>query len=112
MLQRRRRHDENQRCGGAGDGFESRFGSCARARQFSGRRAVKPNAALRWTDEPHDRFERGAFADTIASEQPDNLAWPDMQCYAVQDVTLAVVSVQILDRDQRRIFGGVAHVFR
>ena len=77
------------------------------------RRAVKPNAALPGTHQPHDCFQGGAFADAIAAEQPDHLALADLQRHAVQDVALAVKGVHILDRDQRRVwFAGVAHVFR
>ena len=61
----------------------------------------KQHSALARTDEPHDGLERGALADAVAPEQPDHLAPADLQRHAVQDVALAVIGVQVLDRDQR-----------
>ena len=42
------------------------------------------------------------FADTIAAEQADDFAGGDLQGDAVQDVALAVISVHVLDQDERR----------
>src|SRR5262245_8598222 len=74
--------------------------------------SAKPDAAFGWAHKAHDGFQRGAFADAITPEQPDHLARADVQRHTVQDVTLAVVGVQILHRDQRQTMGGGVHVLR
>ena len=64
--------------------------------------AVEQHLALARLHQAHDGFERGAFADAVAAEQPDHLAGADLERDAVQDVALAVIGVHVLDQDERR----------
>ena len=73
------------------------------------------NSTLPWLgmDEAHDGLERRALADAVAAQQADDLALADVERDAVQDVALAVVGVQVLDRDERvDAVSGAAHVLR
>src|SRR5262249_26706108 len=81
-------------------------------RQPCDRIAAKLYAALGWAHQTHDGFQRGAFADAVTPEQPDYLTRPNMQRHAVRDMAPAVIGMQILDRDQRRVICGGAHVLR
>ena len=64
------------------------------------RPALEQDAALARMDEAHDRFQRRALADAVAAEEAHHLASADFERHPVQDMTLAVVSVDILDCDQ------------
>jgi hypothetical protein len=63
--------------------------------------AVQPHGARARSDQAHDRLQRRRSARAIAPEQADDLARPDREVHAVQDVALVVVGVQILDLEQR-----------
>jgi hypothetical protein len=63
--------------------------------------AFEHHPALTRLDQAHDAFQGRALAHPVAAEQADHLAPPDGQRYAVQNMALAVIGVQILDLDQR-----------
>src|SRR6202045_2130380 len=58
------------------------------------------NLAPTWTDEPHDRLERGALADAVAPEKANNLSPTHFQRDAMENVALAVVGVDVLNVDK------------
>jgi hypothetical protein len=52
-------------------------------------------------DQPHYRLQGRALADTVAAEEAYHLAFADFERHPVQDMTLAVIGVDVLDLDQR-----------
>src|SRR4029077_17755523 len=58
--------------------------------------AAKLDGALRG-NQAHDRLARRRPADAVAPEQADDLAVADVEVDAMQDVALAVISVQVSD---------------
>src|SRR5438132_8154697 len=62
---------------------------------------VEHHAAVGGTDQPHDGLEGGALADTITPEQADDFARTHLERHAVQDVRLAVVRVDVLERQHQ-----------
>src|SRR5215813_4760640 len=52
--------------------------------------------------EPHDCLECGRLADAVAADQADDLARPDLDRHAVEDVGLPVVSVDVVE-DQHQV---------
>ena len=57
---------------------------------------AKPDRALR-RHEAHDGLAGGGAADAVAAQQAHDLAVADMEVDAMQDVALAVKSVEIFD---------------
>src|SRR5207237_3110050 len=51
-------------------------------------------------DVAHDRPDGRRAPDTVAPEQADDLALPDGQAHAVQDMALAIERVQVREREQ------------
>ena len=90
----------------------------AEPRQFVRRQAGdglagKQHFAAIGMDEAHDGLERGALADAVAPEQAYDLPAVDVERDPVQDVTLAVIGVHVLDCDEGLHGRGIrTHVLR
>src|SRR4029453_4001520 len=52
-------------------------------------------------DQPHDRLAGGGAADAVAAEQAHDLAAADLQVHALQDVALAIVGVEVANRQHQ-----------
>src|SRR4051794_1111024 len=65
------------------------------------RTALEQDAALARMDEAHDGLQGRALADAVAAEEAHHLAPADFERHPVQDMTLAVVGMDVLDLDQR-----------
>src|SRR5437762_14241785 len=64
-------------------------------------------------DDPGDRLQGRALADAVATQEPHDLAAPDIQRNTVQDVALAVMGVDFLNLQERIRRGAVrGHVLR
>src|SRR5260370_42401677 len=82
-------------------------------RQMGDRPTLEQHPALARMDEPHDRLQGRALADSVAAEQAHYLACSDFERYPVQDMALARIGVDIVDFAQRLDRSAVrAHVFR
>src|SRR5260370_26643104 len=82
-------------------------------RQMGDRPTLKQHPPLARMDEPHDRLERRALANPVATEEADHLAYSDSERDPVENMALAVIGMDIVDFDQRRDRSAVrAHVFR
>ena len=57
---------------------------------------VEMNRAMR-RDQPHDRLAGGRTAHAVTPKQAHDLAAAHIEIHPLQDMTLAVVSVQIFD---------------
>src|SRR6266852_4835769 len=64
---------------------------------------LEADVAFRGTHKAHHRLERGALADPVAAEQPYYFARTDLDRYPVEDVGLAVVSVDVV-QDEHQVF--------
>jgi len=64
-------------------------------------------------DEAHDGLERRALAHAVAPEQAHDLPAVDVERDPMQDVTLAVIGVHVLYRDEGLHGRGIrTHVLR
>src|SRR5262249_11902078 len=59
---------------------------------------LEPHTAGGGAHQSHDRLERRRLADAVAPEQADDLASADLDRHAMQNVGLAVVGVDVLQR--------------
>src|SRR5207253_9633584 len=75
-------------------------------RQRTDLRVAEANGAG-GVDVAHDRPDGRRAPDTVAPEQADDLAVPDGQGHAVQDVALAVERVQVRDGEHQATLCGV-----
>ena len=77
------------------------------------RLAFEQHSSLARVDDTHDGLERRALADAVAAQQAHHLAAPHRQRHAVQDMALAVESVDVFDDDEWIGDGaGRGHVLR
>src|SRR5206468_5952957 len=74
------------------------------------RPALEPYLATARMNEAGHRLQRRALADPVAPEEAHHFPSADLQRDTIENMALAVIGVNLLDREER--LGGIeAHVF-
>src|SRR5215470_12879999 len=69
-------------------------------------RPLEQNLSAAWTIETHDRVHQRGLADAVASEQPEDLSFLELQGQALEDISVPVIGVNVLNFQDRHGSGG------
>src|SRR5262249_40516320 len=58
---------------------------------------LEQNFSSAWTIEPDDRVHQCGLAHTVASEQPQDLPFLELQGQSLEDISIPVVSMDVLN---------------